>query len=339
MERLASALATKHCHGYPDTHSSTMELFRSLLPKPHHNTCPSSFFEQDFQVLNSEDVAAAYPDLVLQTPPLDIVTPPQYQGRRRNNTEARADPSVAADPIPRPITTSNHTSEGKMLALPIPTVRPVDINERREAGCMGINPITLMGEGGLLLPGGWGDKKEFQRAMVWHKPLRQREMEAARCGDSGGMWPLQQQRRSDSKPVVVDWKELQLQYSQAILDGGICVDSAESASLPFVLQGRAGILPLEQDTAEGGGDDDDGDEWVDVAECDGDDEDGTDRKKESGHKREDSGYSSSRHDGSSTLKSAPTVRPVMPQRKTVRFDDETIEKQREESKAWKILTV
>ena len=85
-----------------------------------------------------------------QTPPLDIVPPPQHQTRQRQNNNAeRTQLSINNGPLPCPMIQVN-TEPEKMLAHPIPSVRPIDINRYREPGHMGINPITLVGETGLL---------------------------------------------------------------------------------------------------------------------------------------------------------------------------------------------
>ena len=226
------------------------------------------------------------------------------------------------DPIPRPVTGIN-TQPGKMLALPIPSVRPMDINEFREPGYMGINPITLMGETGLL-PGSWGQGKEFVKAMPWPEPRERTGEKQLATGRNGAS--RQQLRQEKSDAVTIDMRELRTQYAKAVLDGDTCEESStQSRCLPFAMRSTA--KPPTPEICHAGGDETD---WVDVSDGE-DDEDTIDGQKESGHKRDDSGYSSG--DIDQTLTTDRTRPPVVPQRKNVCFDERPVEKER---RAWEL---
>jgi hypothetical protein len=166
-----------------------------------------------------------------QTPPLDIGIPPLQQGRRRRGTECyqnkvRMD-SDTLDQIPRPPQEIGiHTN--KMLALPIPTIRPVDINLHREPGYMGINPVTLIGQTGLL-PGIWGEGKEFVNTLAWHKPAgQQQQQEFARSQRDAKLRENSQGRQG---AVVADLKELRMHYAQAVLDRDAFEESSAESSV------------------------------------------------------------------------------------------------------------
>ncbi len=306
-----------------------MNFFQRLLDRSYHNSGGEPV--EDLQMLDDENVDE-YLELPAQTPPLIITTPPQHRCRQRRSNRASADSNMIDDPIPRPaIDINNHS--GKMLALPIPSVRPVDINTRREPGCMGINPITLMGETGLL-PGSWGDGMEFVNPMAWHQPRRQpQKPEPVTPRADAEKWQHSQQKPC---PAVIDFDELQLQYAQAILDGHVFEDSSvEGTLLQVTMQSRAESLPSEY--CEGGDEEkeehDDEADWVNIS----DEENAVDGQKASNHKREDSGYSSG--EAYSTRKTARVRVPVVPRRKKVRFDDEAIEKEQREWRVFKSTKV
>jgi hypothetical protein len=138
-----------------------MEVFRCFICKSSHDIKEVS--PQTRQMLDGQDFDE-YVEFPPQTPPLDILARSQLQRTQRLQNNARTPSSTAMKGIPRPqVAIYNHSR--KMLALPIQTVSSVDLNEQREPGYMSINPITLMGEAGLL-PGSWGAKKEYVTAMA-----------------------------------------------------------------------------------------------------------------------------------------------------------------------------
>jgi hypothetical protein len=239
-----------------------------------------------------------------------------------------------ADPIPRlQIQIDSHPE--KMLAHPTPSVRPTDINRYREPGYMAINPITLVGETGLL-PGSWGQGKEFVNVMAGYEPRKR----------PGVREPLtyrndtrMQQQKAD--PVIVDMNELRLQYAQAILNGGACAESSSKGSyLTIAMQSRkdtwakgcdgVGGIQVEEERREEEDDDDNNDndndddtaDWEDVSE---DKEVEIDSENGSDHKR-DSGYSSGKVESASETSRAGM--PVVPLGRKVHFDAETTDKER-----------
>ncbi|KAF7511051.1 hypothetical protein GJ744_005597 [Endocarpon pusillum] len=161
-----------------------------------------------------------------QMPPLSIEHPSKHQqNQHRNNDIERTQHSMHADPILRPQMQIDSHPE-KILAHPIPSVLPTDINRYREPGYMGINPITLVAETGLL-PGSWGQGKEFVNVMAGHEPRKW----------SGVREPLayrnearMQQQKAD--PVVVDMDELRMQYAQAIFGWRCMCGVKQQGQLP-----------------------------------------------------------------------------------------------------------
>lgn len=292
-----------------------MSIFRNFLSKSGNNMRGSPL--EGFRLVEHED-AGDDVDFLAQTPPLDIVTPSHHRIRQRPQHTERTQLSMLDVPIPRPVIEPN-SHFGKMLALPIPSVRPVDINTHREASYMGINPITLMGETGLL-PGSWGQGREFVNAMAWHKPRkRSGGLENASAHQNGARTGQKSNRE------VVNMNGLRMQYAQAVLHGDACVESSgDGRFLAFAIRRKVGTVLGERCDASA-----DEEEWVDIS----DDEDGTiDRPDEAGHKREDSGYSSGEAEADSAIKMARARLLVVP-RKRVRFDEVAIE---QESKACKL---
>ncbi len=263
-----------------------------------------------------------------QTPPLDITSPSQHrrmQPQQQNHEEERMRVSINADPIPQPTMLQVNTDPGKMLAHPIPSLRPTDINRHRESGYMGINPVTLVGETGLL-PGSWGQGKEFVDVMARHEPRK---------------WPagkdpvayrndarMQLQNKVDQ--VIVDTNELRTQYARAILDGGACVESSSNGSyLTMAMQSGKETWAKECNGVgdDFGGGEEVGDEWLDISE---DEEDTGGVENESGHKRDDSGYASGKPESRS--RKSPAAVPVMCRGKRVRFGEEASDKERKACK-------
>lgn len=260
-------------------------------------------------MLGSEDFSRNH-QAPLRTSPVAIAPPFQRQSRQDSGTRERARSQTISDDIPRPAGLSD-THSGKMLALPIPTVRPVDVNWQREPGYLGINPITLRGETGLL-PGSWGEGKEFLNAMTWREPLRRLPgQKRAGCRINGKMQQLPQQI---SDHIVSDMSELRTQYAKAVLDGHACEESRlEGTRLPAVIQSRSDTLPAQQPEAHN-----DAAKWEDVPD---DAEDTPDRHSESAHNGQDSGYCSG--ETNSTLR---TPRENRQDVLMVRFDKGAIEK-------------
>ena len=255
-----------------------------------------------------------------QTPPLAIVTPARHQSRHGAcTTTHRAQSEKISDHINRPARVTHANSE-KMLAFPIPTVRSVDLNSHREPGYMGINPITLRGETGML-PGSWGQGKEFSNSMAWLEPRRQPLRQA--CAARQLNEKMQQQPQQVSDRTVTNMDELRMQYAQAVLDGDACDESEmEDTSSPAAIQN-----PMEAWPAEKGDTEADGDEWEDIPD---DEEDAAEEHNEPGHKRDDSGYFSGETD--STTRTCQAKPPVLV-RKMVRFNEQAIEEQQLRSKA------
>lgn len=290
-----------------------MNIFQSLLNKAHNagggSVGDAEVFDNEaFDVFDSENVGEClrHPP---PTPSRAMMTLPQHRSRHHQQHTARAVCNMIDDPIPRPaIETNNHW--GKMLALPIPTVRLVDVNIRREPCYMGINPITLMGETALL-PGSWGDGKELMSTMAWSEPRGQlREQESATSRTAAETQKLVQQ---DPGCVVIDMNELRMQYAQAILDGDIFEESGREDT-PLQM-----AMPSQREVADANNNNNEND-WVDVS----DDEEGAICGEGSSHRREDSGYSSGETERISNTTRADS--PVAHRRKTVRFDEEAIEK-------------
>lgn len=275
-----------------------------------------------------------------QAPPSSIVHPAKHQpNQHRNNDTQRTQLSMHADLIPRPQMQIDSHPE-KMLAHPIPSVRPTDINIYREPGYMAINPITLVGETSLL-PGSWGQGKEFVNVMAGYE-LRKRPgvREPLTYRDDARI----QQQKAD--PAILDMNELRMQYAQAILDGGACAESSSRGSyLTIAMQSRKGIwargcdgvggIEVEEeqedddnrdDNNNNNDNDDDMADWEDFSE---DEEDEIDSENGSGHKR-DSGYSSGKAE--SALKTSPAGMPGMPLGRKVYFNEETIDKERKACK-------
>lgn len=259
-----------------------------------------------------------------QSPPVDIMTPPQHRSRQQEHINQPIFNSADND-IPRPAQEASRFS-AKMLALPTLSIRPFDINTQREAGHMGINPITLRGEMGLL-PGRLGEGKEFANAMSWLTPIER----SSHCQQTPSMRP--QLPQYESNGAIIDMKELHLQYAQAILNGDVIVESFVDADSPphsLIAQSLlAASLPQKCSTHDGHEED-----WVDMSD---EEESAVEEKSGSGHKREDSGYSSA--EASYRKKIAQGKRPDAKRRKTVRFDDEATEEQKEETNMGRIGSV
>ena len=112
------------------------------------------------------------------------------------------------------------------------------------------------------------------------------------------------QQKADQ--VIDDMNELRMQYAQAILDEGACVDSSSKGSyLTIVMQSRketwakecdgVGGVEVEADDHNDDNDNDndsDRDDWEDWEDVSEDEEDDFDSENGSGHKKGDSGYSS-----------------------------------------------
>jgi hypothetical protein len=214
-----------------------------------------------------------------QTTPLDTVAPSQLQRIQRLQSNARTSLSTAMKGIPQPLIPIYNRS-GKMLALPITTVRSVDLNEQREPGYMGINPITLMGEAGLL-PGSWGAKKEYVTAMVWQKPPKQpREQEPAWYRTDPERYEAPQREPDEA---VIDLHELRMQHAQAVLDGDACEESSvESNPLAFATRSLPKTIHSEHGAAAAGDDEED---WSDVTD---EEQQAVDGQNKPGRRREDS---------------------------------------------------
>jgi hypothetical protein len=264
-------------------------------------------------------------EVLSQTPSLDTVAPSQLQGTQRLQTTARTSFSTAMKGTPRPlIQIYNHS--GKMLALPITTVRSVDLNEQREPGYMGINPITLMGEAGLL-PGSWGARKEYVAATVWQKPPKQpREQEPAWYRTDPGRYEAPQRKPDEA---VIDLHELRIQHAQAVLDGDAVEESSvESNRSTFATRSLPKTLHSEYGAAAAAGYYED---WADVTD---EEEQAVDGQKKPGRRREDSKYSSG--DDASTLKtSRPAKWPVVRRRQEACSRRRSGQKQQEEWRACK----
>lgn len=256
-----------------------------------------------------------------ETPPMEVARSSRRRSRRRPQHTDRTHSLTLEDDIPRPANDANVHSSGKMLAFPIPSVRPVDINVRREAGYMGINPITLTGEMGLLLPGSWGDGKEFVNVMPGKEAKWQRltQQQSSISGAAG-----QQQLQEDSRErVVMDMDELRMQYTQAVVEGDALEESMlDSPPVSLCIQRQRSIA--ESKTCEADHREED---WVDIS-----DEEAIKQQNNAGHRRDDSGYCSSGGTDSVGGLAAPEKRNVVQKVKKVRFDEEAIEKQRKESK-------
>jgi hypothetical protein len=254
------------------------------------------------------------------------MTPPQHwswQRQRQHLSQAIA--KTPDDGIPRPATDIK-TYPGKMLALPIPSIRPVDVNAKREAGYMGINPITLTGETGLL-PGAWGEGKEFVNSMAWHRSNKRALQYQHRQPPLSASQKLLQQKYDE---MMISVEKMSLQYAQAILNGDVFEESSVDVDSPHCSLITESLLSASL-PPESGACDEDKRDWVDVSD---DEKSVVDGKTEACHKREDSGYSSAEASYRKTL--AQGKWPVAKWRKTVRFDEETVEKQGEETKAGKL---
>lgn len=140
--------------------------------------------------------------------------------------------------IPLSVPSINKHSE-KMLALPFPSVRPVDINTHREAGYMGMNPITLIGETGLL-PGSWGEGKEYVNVMSGDETRRQTEEQKPVKGQVDARTRQLHQRKGDA--AIIDMHELHMQYAQAVLNGTALEESNANTSPPLVIRQSRAVI-------------------------------------------------------------------------------------------------
>ncbi|ERF68814.1 hypothetical protein EPUS_06258 [Endocarpon pusillum Z07020] len=300
-----------------------MSIFRHFLSRSGSNIRGAPMDLETLSTVVHDEILAEYVEFPSpQTPPLGIVHPSKHQPNQHwNDDTERTQLSMHADPIPRPQMQIDSHPE-KMLAHPIPSVRPTDINRYREPGYMGINPITLVGETGLL-PGSWGQGKEFVNVMAGHEPRKwpgAREPLAYRYDTS------MQQQKAD--PVIVDMNELRMQYAQAILDGGACAESSSKGSyLTIAMQSRkdtwakgcdgVGGIEVEEEHEDDdhvddeNNDNDNDDDMADWEEVSGDEQDEIDSEYGSGHKRDDSGYSSGKAESASkTLRAGMPVVPL-----------------------------
>ena len=178
---------------------------------------------------------------------------------------------------------------------------------------MGINPITLRAETGLL-PGRLGEGKEFANAMSWLRPKK-------RCSQyQHNPSTSQSLRQHQFDGAVVYTNEMHLQLAQAILNGDVTEESpvkADSTPQSLIAQSLlVASLPQQLGTS-----DEHEEDWVDMSD---DEESVVEEKMKSSHKREDSGYSSA--EASYREKIAKGQRPVAKRGKTVRFEEEAIKK-------------
>lgn len=279
-----------------------MDVFRSFISRSGQNIRGAS--PQTIQMLNGTEEFGEPVEPSTQSPPLEVAASLRDHSRQRPKPPQRAHSSTMNE-IPRP-RQEIHAHFGKMLALPLHSVRPVDLNDHRKPGYTGINPVTLKGETGLL-PGSWGQGKELSSTMAFCREARER------------------QHKPDT--AALHLYELRMQYAQAILDGDTFEESSMEHSAPiFTIPSQAESLPQENPII-------DDEEWVDIS--DDDVEDTADRKKEQNHKREDSGYSTG--DTTETLENTRAIkRPMVLRRKKVRFDQEAVEKQQEEWRTSKV---
>lgn len=269
-------------------------------------------------MVNVEDFwlpsAESAPSTLLPTPPMVVKTPswhrrPQHVNRTHSN-------SSKDDDIPRPAKDVDVSiSSGKMLALPIPSVRPVDINVRREAGYMGMNPITLTGETGMLLPGTWGKGKEFVNVMPWKGGQRMTRQSTTSVVDA-----QLSSEQITKESEVVDIKELRGQYSRAVVKGNVCEGSTfDSPPLSLYIQPRGTISEskrCEEDHSE--------EDWEDISENEG----AVNQQKNVSQRREGPGYCSS--GGVDLTGAVVTLRKpaiLFNVKKQVRFDEEAVGKQ------------
>jgi hypothetical protein len=254
---------------------------------------------------------------------MDIITPLQHETRyesssyHRGRYAWRGDADLADDPILRPAA-PKPDHKGRMLALPIPSVRPADINIEREVGYMGMNPITLRGETGLL-PGRWGDRNELKRSGSVVQPRRysseQELVSQQHIAEAVG------RIAGRSEEVVIDLEELRRGYTQAVQDGAVFEDSSVE-SLPFAILTPPPRIPMvDRREVEQEAEDD----WVDEPS---EKSSARDTQEGSKHKREDSGYSSSH--SASPAAGIMYIRGQRKRRKMVRFDEEAIQKQQNE---------
>jgi hypothetical protein len=178
----------------------------------------------------------------------------------------------------------------KMLALPIPIIRPADINSCREPGHTGINPVTLAGTTALL-PGALGQGKECVNSMPFYRlPSRP---QPGRDGTRRITSALGRSRQQSSADLVSSVTELRMQYAQNMLNKGGEKNMAgnachESRQLP-----RFSVAAPRESHGDEAGAAGDEDQWVDTS-----DEENLDKKNlfecrtEAEHKAKDSGYSS-----------------------------------------------
>lgn len=255
-----------------------------------------------------------------QTPPLATAAHSRHQSRHSScTTNQQSQSRQRSDHIDQPATVV-HANSKKMLALPIPIVRAVDLNTYREPGYMGINPITLRGETGML-PGSWGDGKEFVNSMPWLEPRRQpqRQVCAAHRIKERMLPPPQQVLDR----TVMNMDELRTQYAQAVLDGHACAASEmEESAGPAAIQNPKVTCPAEKGDTEA-----DGYEWEDVTD---DEEVAIEGHSEPKQKRDDSGYFSGETE---STPSPSQPKPTLLRRKMVRFREGVIEEQQVRSKA------
>lgn len=168
----------------------------------------------------------------LQTPPVSITTSPQHGSSQLSQHTERPDFDMIDNNIPLSVPSINKHSE-KMIALPVPSVRPVEINTHREAGYMGMNPITLIGETGLL-PGSWGEGKEYVNVMSGDEKRRQTEEQKPVKGQVDARTRQLHRRRGDA--AIIDMHELHMQYAQAVLNGTALEESSAKTSPPLVIR-------------------------------------------------------------------------------------------------------
>ena len=310
--------------------ATNMENFRTILTMSSYDKKMASLDKFALPSGDSlqENLDAQTPT---PTPPMAIRNPLRRQKRwqRQQYTNQTTVRNPLDDPIPRPATDVT-LFPGKMLALPIPSVRSIDINTQREAGYMDINPITLRGET-RLLPGTWGDGKEFVDSMPWLQPKRRSSQQQQQNSVS------QQLPQRKPNGEVVDVKELRLKYAQTILDGKVVEESSlefDSPSRSLITQSLLGSSLVRSSQLKtclpeqhGPGDGEEGD-WVDISE---DEKSAADERKGSCPKREDSGYSSS--SASFTTKAVEEKAAVAKPKKTVRFDEVAVEQPKKGMKA------